>query len=133
MAKYGPFKNAGLVVNGVDLSDHVKSLTVQEGADMLDESAMGDNTKVNRSGIKTWSIQVQFFQDFIAGSVNATMQPLVGAASVTIVARPTNGSAPYWSGPGVLQDYRPIGGNHGEELMAPTTFQSAGDLSYVAT
>jgi hypothetical protein len=138
MAKFGPFTNGYLTVNGVNLSDHVKSLTVQQGANLGDESAMGDTTQVNRAGVLTWSISATFIQDFAALSVDATLSPLIGAAAFPIACRPLNAAQsatnPTWSGSAVLQDYQPIAGSHGDvPMIAAATFVSAGTLTRTAS
>lgn len=137
MAKHGPFANAYLTVNGVNLSDHVKSLTLNTGANLNDETAMGDNTVINRASTKTWDLSVEFFQDFAANSVDATLNPLVGAAAFPVAMRPDSTAAmgatnPCWSGLAVLQGYQPLGGAKGDELMAPVSFASAGNLTRTA-
>ncbi len=134
MAKFGPFKDAYLSVNGVDLSDNVKSLTVNAGAVTLDEAAMGDNTEIQRAGLLNWSVDVTFFQDFTSGSVDATLYPLyVSGTNFSIVCRPTSGSVasgnPQWSGQAFISSYQPMGGTHGDELMAPVTFSPASNLT----
>ena len=137
MAKFGPFTNGYLTVNGVNLSDHVKSLTIQQGANLNDESAMGDTTQINRAGVITWSVSASFIQDFAALNVDATLSPLIGAAAFPIACRPTNAAQsatnPTWSGLAVLQDYQPVVGSHGDEMISPVTFVSAGTLTRTAT
>lgn len=133
MAKFGPFKNAYLEVNSVDLSDHVESMTINQSNATLDEHAMGDNTAKQRAGLMSWSIDVTFFADFAAASVDATLSPLYsGGTNFMIRAKAENAATsatnPIWSGQAFVSSYQPMGGGHGDELMQPTTFSPAGDL-----
>ena len=57
------YKNAYFEVNGTSLSDHVESLTFNYGSEMQDETAMGDDTRINKGGLKTWSLDINFHQD----------------------------------------------------------------------
>lgn len=135
MALFGKFTDGSLVVNAVDLSTRVKSMTVNFSANMLDATAMGQTTKVNLAGVLEWSIAAEFEDDFAAsgaGSVDATLFPLVGAAAFTVTFKPTSAAVsatnPSYSGSAVLQAH-PVGGAHGALLMKSVTFLSAGALT----
>ncbi len=133
MAKFGPFKNAFLEINGVDLSDHVESVTLNMSAATLDESAMGDESDIQRAGLFSWSIDANFLQDFAAGSVDAALYPLyVNRTTANIRLRPDAGAIsetnPMYSGQAFISSYTPLGGSHGDELMAPVTFSPRNDL-----
>jgi len=99
---------------------------------MQDETAMGDSTRVRKGGLKDWSVDVTWHQDFAAGAVDATLFSLVGT-TVCMEMRPQNICStainPIYSGIGVIESYNPMGGSVGALLDAPTTIQSAGDLS----
>jgi len=135
--KFGPFVNAYLTVNGVNLSDHVKSLTLSQSVTQVDETAMGDYTQINRAAVNQWNMAVSFIQDFAALNVDATLSPLLRAAAFPVAMRPNNAvqsaTNPTWSGLATLQDYQAVGGGHGDEMLAPATFVSAGTLTRTAT
>jgi hypothetical protein len=138
MAKFGPFKNGYLQINGVDLSDHVEAMTLNVGAATLDNSAMGDNYDNQRAGLLNWSVEATFFQDFAASSVDATLYPLFSAGtSFALVMRPDSGGVstgnPQWSGDAFISSYTPVGGTHGDNLMSPVTFSPATDLVRATT
>lgn len=133
MAKFGPFKNAFFDVNGVDLSNHVESLTVNESAAALENHAMGDDTAIKIAGLLDWSIDVTFFQDFAAGSVDATLHPIYsGGDSCRVRCRPDSATVgagnPMWSGDAYITSYQPMGGAHGDNLMTSVTFSPATNL-----
>jgi hypothetical protein len=126
------YTNAFIQVNAVDLSSHAESITLNYASEMQDETAMGDSTRVRKGGLKDWSIDVNWHQDFAAGAVDATLFSLVGT-TVCVEMRPQNICStainPIYSGIGVIESYNPMGGSVGALLDAPTTIQSAGALA----
>jgi hypothetical protein len=137
MAVFGKFYNASIVVNGVDLSDHCKSVTINYSANMLDATVMGSGTKINAAGILDWSVQAEFRQDYGAGSVDATLFALIGAASFTVTIKPDSGAVsatnPRFYGSMVLARYNPASGSHGGDHLCSAQFQSAGVLTRATT
>jgi hypothetical protein len=128
------FTDCHVSLNSKDLSPFVKSVTINYAAEMLDETAMGDTTRINLGGLKNWSIDVEFIQDF--GSTPAPDVDLFSLVGTTFacVIRPVKSSAksatnPEYTGTGILESYNPIGNGVGELAMAPITIQSAGTLS----
>jgi hypothetical protein len=126
------YDNCFLSLDGTDLSDHVRSVTLTYQAELQDKTAMGDNTRARLGGLKDWSMSVEFNQDFAASEVDVTVFSLVGTA-FTVILRPDAGSVsttnPNFTGSGILEEYTPIGGNVGDVAVAPITIQAAGDLS----
>lgn len=126
------FYNAKVTIGGVDLSDHVKSVRVSQEAEALDITAMGDTTKKALGGLLSWSIEIDFEQDYAASKVDATMAPLVGATAAIVVI-PENAAVsatnPSYTGTGLLTSYQPIGGQVGEAHMTQAKFVSAGPLT----
>ena len=126
------FRNAYVWVAGTDLSDDVESVTLNFGSEMLDETAMGDTTRINKGGLLNWSVDLNFHQDYAASQVEATLFALVGTTTC-FELRPSNTCSttinPSYTGIGVLESYQPMGGSVGTLLDAPATIQSAGSLS----
>ena len=93
---------------------------------------MGDSTRIRKGGLKDWSVDVNFHQDFAASQVDATLFSLVGATAC-IEIRPQNICStvanPRYEGIGILESYNPVGGSVGALLDAPATWQSAADLT----
>lgn len=127
------YRDASVVVNAVDLSDHVKSVTLNAPADLLEDTAMGDTFKSRIAGLKDWSITAEFHQDFAASKVDATLFPLIGAAAFTVTVKPTSAAVsatnPSYSGLMVLEGYPPLSGTVGDLASASVTFQGAGTLT----
>ena len=125
------YTDAVIVVNAVNLSEWCKSLTINYEAEMLDDTAMGTSgTRSNRPGLKNWSMDTQFLQDFDAGAVDATLFPLIGAVPFPISAKPTSAAVsatnPEYSGNAVLETYPPIAGEVGTLGLVDAAFRSGG-------
>jgi len=66
-----------VVLNSVDLSDHVTSATINRVFEELDISAMGDSARKFTKGLETSTITLDFLNDNAAsgaGSVRAALQ-----------------------------------------------------------
>ena len=130
------WRDAFLSVDGVDLSDYVQELTFNHGAEMLDATVMGDDTRVNKGGLKTWSVDVTFKQILTTAGPEDELWPLVGT-SATIVIKPVNAattdSNPSYTGLSALETYTPGGGAVGVLHQATASFQSAGTLTRSTT
>lgn len=128
------FTDAHVSINAKDLSAFVQSVTINYSAEMLDETTMGDTTRKNKGGLKNWSIDVEFRQDFgTTPAPDIDLFSLVGT-TFTVVVRPVKGTAvgatnPNYTGTGILESYSPIGNSVGDLALAPITIQSAGALS----
>ena len=85
--------DAFVSVNGVTLSDHVSKVTIEDTRDQVDITAMGATNKAYTKGLGDAKVTVDFFQDFAAGKVHATLQPLIGSSTpFTLEVRPTSGA-----------------------------------------
>jgi hypothetical protein len=126
-------KDAYVTVNSADLSDHVKSVQVNYKAEILEDTAMGADTKSRVAGLKDWSIDLEFFQDYASSKVDATLWGLVGAAAFGIKVNPiataVSTTQPSFSGNCVLGDYSPVSGAVGELSMVSVSFAGDGDLT----
>lgn len=81
--------DVSVVVNSVDLSDHVQSVTLNYDVDAVEITAMSDGSRKYTGGLKNITATVDFQQDFAASEVNATVFPLVGTTT-TVVIKPTS-------------------------------------------
>ena len=130
--KFGAWKNGFLSINGVDLSSFARTVTLKRNGKIVPLTAMGDDDDVSGASTKSWTLEVEFYQSYYAAEVDATLDPLVGAAAFPLIIRPDSGTIgdlnPQWDGSLLLTDYQPLGGSHGEELMAPTSFTGTGTL-----
>lgn len=124
--------NAYVLINSVDLSDHVKSVTLNHGSESLDSTVMSNTTRAHIGGLLTWDLTVDFEQDYASAKVDATLAALVGTVT-TFEIRSDAGSVsatnPKWSGSGLLSSYKPVGGTVGDLHMTQAKFESGGTLT----
>lgn len=75
-----------------------------------------------------WSADLEIFQDYAAGGVDATLFPLVGQTSpvrfVVTTAPTVDANSPQYSGAAFIMDYSPISGSVGE--AAPLSLKVTG-------
>ena len=132
MAKHGVWKSGYIRVNGVDLSDHASEIRFALSAAEVPSHAMGDDYEFNKPGLFRVTCTARFFQDFAAGSVDATIHPLwANRSEFGLLLRADNGAVsatnPSYSGLAFVSNWGPIGGAHGDNLMAEVTFSPAGN------
>lgn len=124
---------ARVSIDGVNLSDRVRNVTLAYSAEQIEATAMTDSARVFLGGFKNWSVDVEFNQDHAAANVDATLFPLVGSSTVALLIRPTTAAVsatnPEYSGTGTLLEYSPFTGTLGETATADVSFTSGGTLS----
>jgi hypothetical protein len=122
--------DAYVSINGVTLSDHAKSVTVEDTRDQVDITAFGATSKAYTKGLGDAKITVEFYQDFAAGKVHATLQPLLGSTTpVTIEVRPTSAARsttnPAALMSGLLFTYNALAGSIGDASSMTAEFVNA--------
>jgi hypothetical protein len=119
-------------VNSVDLSDHVRKVTLHIKSDELDSTAMGATYHARAGGLNDWSIAIDFNQDFAAAKVDATIFPLLGTTT-TVTAKATSAANaatnPQYSGSVLVADYSPLDGSVGDLATSSVSWNGAGTLS----
>lgn len=131
------FKDAYVEVDGTDFSGFVKQCTLTYSAEALDKTGVGDTTRSRIGGLKDWTLDLEFYQDFDALSVDAVVFPLIGSSTFTFAIRPSTTAAsstnPSYNGTCYLESYTPLAGNVGELMMTPLRILAGGDLSRTTT
>lgn len=102
-------------VGGVDLTDHVRSIDISQTYDTVDDTAFN---AVNRSflvGLSDSQMVVEFYQDFAASKVDATLYPLLGSNAGSTIVFQTSGSTvdathPKYTMVGSIFEYHPVNG-----------------------
>lgn len=122
--------DAYISINGVTLSDHAKSVTCEDTRDQVDFTAFGATSKVYGKGLGDAKITVEFYQDFAAGKVHATLQPLISSTTpFTVEVRPTSGARsatnPAILMTGLLFSYSGLAGGVGDASTMSAEFQNA--------
>jgi hypothetical protein len=128
------YRDAYVSLGGSDVSAYIKSAELPLGVEALDDTAMGDTTKSNAAGLKTWSLTLNAHQSFTDNELDEILYTLYNAgAAFAVEVRPTTSavgaSNPKWTGQGLLTEYTPLTGSVGDQLTIPVTIVSAGALS----
>src|SRR5678815_3967964 len=80
-----------VLVNSVNLSDHARSVTVTDEKNSVDVTAFGATNTAVAKGLGDASIEIEFYQDFAAGKVHATLEPLIQSnTAVPVEVRATS-------------------------------------------
>lgn len=127
--------NVWLRANGVDLSDHVQDIQVNDEADDVKTTAMGQYGTDRVQGIKDASVDVTFYQDFASAKVHATLQPLYASGTSFTLEWAPDGSTisatnPKGSATCILLSYPSLGGAVGDANTTKVTFPVKGTIAY---
>lgn len=119
--------DAYVAINGVVLSDHSNSVTVEDTRAAVDVTAFGATSMAVAKGLGDAKITVQMFQDFAAGKTHATLQPLIGSTTpVTIEVRATSSGRsatnPAAVMSGLLMNYNMLSGGIGDASTITAEF-----------
>jgi hypothetical protein len=120
---------AFISVGGVDLSSLVKSVTVTQTAEEKETTAFGQAAMARVAGLRDYEISIDWYGDYAAASVYATMQPLIGTATTCIVKKDSGTTAatnPSFSGSFLVTEFPFIEAEHGEVHEFSTTWPYAG-------
>jgi hypothetical protein len=122
--------DAFILINGVNLSDHGSHVEITSEKDLQDVTSFGATSKTYLLGLGDGTMGFSFFQDFAAGSVDATLSPIhTGASSVVVEVRPTSAARsvtnPAYVMTGVLAKYAPLNGDVGDASAIDCEFQNA--------
>ena len=126
------YDNAYISVAGTDLSSYLTQLDISEGAEMIDDTVMGDSTRSQAAGLNTRTVTAVFIQDYGSATVHETISAVVGPDLTASVITAHNGATPSATNPTttqtmVVSEYQPQAGSVGEQHFARVTFVAAGD------
>jgi hypothetical protein len=127
--------NAFVTINGVNLSDHIASITLTTTDDVIETTAFGTSARTRIGGLADNSVAFEFHQDYAASSVEATINgspSLVG--TVTAVVVKPNGSTtaadnPAYSFNCLISEWTPLNGAVGELATASVTWPIDGNIT----
>ena len=126
--------NAGVIVNGVDLSDHVSDVTLDISIAAVPITAMGDGGVANLAGLESGKIDITFGQDFAAAQVDATLVAIRNAGTAVPVKISANGTTisatnPSYTYQAILTDYPPVAGAVGAGMASKCSFTASGTVT----
>ena len=124
--------NPVIVVNGVDLSDHVTSVSLDDSVADIDTTNFASSGNHTRTGgLKDGSITIDFQNDFAASSVDATIWAARGTlVTVTVKATSsaTSSTNPQYSASYLVNQYK-LGGKVGDLSTTSVTWPRSGALT----
>jgi len=124
--------DASVVLNSVNLSDHVASVTLDITAEEILTTSMGETFQSRTGGLKSGQLSIEFQQDFAASEVDATLFPLLGSTTAFVV-KPTSGSVsstnPSYSGSVLVNQHIPVANAVGELATMSVSFPTSGTIT----
>jgi hypothetical protein len=123
-------KNPIVTINGVDLSNHCSQVQVTTTFASVNVTTFGDTYEEILQGMGTAQMVFNFFQDFDAGEVDATLWPLSQSGGTFIctvqpTSSPTSATNPKYTMTGVLLGYNPVDGAVGAASATQVTVPNA--------
>lgn len=121
-------RNASVLVNSVNLSDHASSVTLEDSAEEVDfTSFSASEYREFGQGLKDASITVTFFNDHAAGSVADTIQPLYDSGGTfTVRIKPDVSGTVAYSQISSVYTNPTLAGAVGDANTIDVTFRHAG-------
>ena len=127
--------NAYITINGVNLSDHIGSVTLTTTDDVIETTAFGSSARTRIGGLADNSVALEFHQDYAASSVEATINgasSLVGTVTA-IVVKPNGATTaadnPAYSFNALVSEWTPLNGAVGELATASVTWPIDGNIT----
>lgn len=134
MAKFMA-SNFVITLNGTDLSSSLHSVTLDVSANEIDTTTFGSSTTVYKTvvgGVVSGSAKLDFYQDYAAGSVDATIWPLVNTIG-TLVIKPAgtavSASNPSYTATVLINGYTPVMGSIGDLSSFSVTWPTSGSVT----
>ena len=131
MAKFAATDYA-ITINGASFSTNLNSVELAQEADDLETTAFGQGWRTRIGGLKNATVTLNFMQDFGAGSVDATLNPLLGSIA-TVVIKPTSGTAsatnPSYTAECLVTQYSPFASSVGDIATLSVTWPVSGTVT----
>jgi len=124
--------NPQIVINSVDLTNHIDTIKIDEKFADVDTTAFGSTSKTRVSGLGDHSVTLSFQQDFANSSVEATIYPLIGTTT-SLSVKPLNATTstvnPAYTFTVLVTDWTPLDGKVGALLQANVTWPVSGAIT----
>ena len=127
----------------VDLTNHVKSLTINRNFDELDVTAMGNTGHTFIAGLESSTISVDLYNDDATSSVMATLNTLVGTNAAFKICQTTVPGTPstatisatnqLYTGLVLINKITPVVGAVGEVAVQSLQFTVSGAITVAST
>jgi hypothetical protein len=135
--------NVEVTIGGVNLSDHIASVTLGSTYDVIETTAFAGTSgasgnvplaaKSRVAGLVDNSVTFEFHQDFASASVEQTIYPLLGTVAAVVVqpvaAANVEATNPSYSFNAVISEWTPLNGAVGELSTASVTWPITGAIT----
>jgi hypothetical protein len=131
MAKYAATDHS-ITINGSSFSTALQSVELMLEAAELETTGFGGTFRERIAGLKTGSVTLNFFQDFAASQVDATLFPLLGS-NATVVVKPTSSATgtanPAFTAVCLVTQYTPFSSSVGDIATTSVTWPTTGTVT----
>ena len=135
--------NVEVNIGGVDLSNHVASVTLQSTYDVVETTAFADGNvpqaaKNRIAGLVDNSVTLEFHQDFASAGVGntpveQTIYPLLGQLTTVVIQPVASASVdatnPSYTFQALVSEWTPLNGAVGELATASVTWPISGTIA----
>jgi hypothetical protein len=120
-----------ITVAGVDFSTNLNSVELSQEADDLETTAFGQSWRSRIGGLYNASVTLNFMQDFAAGSVDATLNPLLGSIATVIIQSASgtvSSTQPKYEATCLVTSYSPFASSVGDIATLSVTWPVSGTV-----
>jgi hypothetical protein len=121
-----------VTINGGTVSTNLNSVELAQEADDIETTAFGQSFRTRIGGLKSATLTLNFMQDFGTGSIDATLNPLLGSVA-TVVIRPTSatvsGTNPSYTAECLVTQYSPFASSVGDLATLSITWPVTGAVT----
>ena len=131
MAKF-VITNPLIEIGGVNLSDHIASVTLTESYAEVATTAFGDGAVTRIAGLGDHSLSLDFHEDFAATEVHATIAPLIGGTttvSIKPINETTSATNPAFSATVLVTEWPLLNGAVGDLASASVSWPISGAIT----
>lgn len=123
--------NPAITIGGVDLADHVASVSLNQSFADVATTAFGSTAVTRVAGLGDHSVSLDFHEDFAAGEVHATIASTVGT-SVAITVKPVDAATaadnPEYQFNVLVTEWPLLNGAVGDLASASVTWPVTGNI-----
>lgn len=127
--------NFQISLNGVDLTSSLSSATLEISSNEVETTAFGTASTAYRTvvgGIVSGSVKLDFYQDYAAASVDATLNSLINTIG-TVVIKPLGSAVsatnPSYTATCLINNYTPVTGTIGDLSSFSVTWPTTGTIT----
>ena len=123
-----------ITINGTDFSQSIAQVNLEISSDDVETTAFGGTFRTRIGGLKDGTLQLDFMQDFAAGSVDAVLFPLIQNNSLaTVVMTPTSGTVsatnPSYTALCLVNQYTPFASSVGDLATLSVSWPTSGTVT----